>query len=150
MPSAIDYMQPQNNIYKNPFGTEIALLRTSEGGVARMAISWDTPGPDGIVVGRLRGQRGSFFGKYEGLMKAEELPDLRRGPLPSPVVPGADEGTHGYLMHEFVSSILEDRTPLVNVACALNMTVPGILAHESALKDGESMKIPQYAMPLGA
>ena len=34
-----------NNIYKNPFGTEIALFRTSEGGMARMAVSWDTPAP---------------------------------------------------------------------------------------------------------
>ncbi|MCC6697099.1 MAG: Gfo/Idh/MocA family oxidoreductase [Candidatus Hydrogenedentes bacterium] len=150
MPSAIDYMKPENNVYKNPFGTEIALLRTSEGGIARMALSWDTPGPDGITVGRLRGQEGSFFGKYEGLMKPEELPDLNRGPLPAPVVPGADEGTHGYLMNEFVMSILEDRTPLVNVAVALNMTVAGVVAHQSALNDGETMKIPQYAMALGA
>jgi hypothetical protein len=36
--------------------------------------------------------------------------------------------------------------PLVDVAMALNMTVPGIVAHQSALKDGELMKIPQYKM----
>ena len=58
----------QNNRYKNPFGTEIALFRTSEGGMARMAVSWDTPG-DGGEMGRIRGQRGSFYGKYEGLEK---------------------------------------------------------------------------------
>ena len=44
MPSIIKQLQPENNRYKNPFGTEIALLRTSEGGMARMAVSWDTPG----------------------------------------------------------------------------------------------------------
>jgi hypothetical protein len=27
---------------------------------------------------------------------------------------------------------------------ALNMTVPRIVAHQSALKDGELMKVPQY------
>ena len=32
------------NRYKNAFGTEIALFRTSEGGMSRMAVSWDTPG----------------------------------------------------------------------------------------------------------
>jgi len=47
-------------------------------------------------------------------------------------------------MNEFVTAILEDRQPLVDIAQALNMTVPGIVAHQSALKDGESMKIPQY------
>ena len=39
-----------------------------------------------------------------------------------------------------------DRTPLIDVAQALNMTVGGIVAHESALKDGELLKIPQYAL----
>jgi hypothetical protein len=29
---------------------------------------------------------------------------------------------------------------------ALNMTVAGIVAHQSALKDGELMKVPQYEM----
>ena len=43
-------------------------------------------------------------------------------------------------------SILENRQPLVNVAWALNMTVAGIVAHQSALKDGELMKIPQYKL----
>ncbi len=47
-------------------------------------------------------------------------------------------------MNEFVTAILPDRTPLVDIAQALNMTVAGIVAHQSALKDGELMKIPQY------
>ena len=42
-PALVKHLQPENNRYKNPFGTEIALLRTSEGGMARMAVSWDTP-----------------------------------------------------------------------------------------------------------
>ena len=70
-------------------------------------------------------------------------------PLPPTIVPGDDEGTHGYIMSEFVESILKDRTPLVNIACALNMNVAGIVAHDSALKDGETLKVPQFAMPLG-
>ncbi len=49
-------------------------------------------------------------------------------------------------MNEFVTAILDDRKPLVDVAQALNMTVSGIVAHQSALKDGELMKIPQYSI----
>ena len=59
---------------------------------------------------------------------------------------GAHGGSHGYLMCEFVEAILLDRTPLIDVAQALNMTVSGIVAHESALKDGELLKIPQYIL----
>ncbi|HBE41065.1 MAG TPA: gfo/Idh/MocA family oxidoreductase [Bacteroidales bacterium] len=133
--------QPGKNVYNNPFGTEIALHRTSEGGMARMARSNDTPG-FGAEAGRVRGQRGSFYGKYEGLEK--NLPDLNRPPLPPGVEPGGHGGSHGPLMNEFVLSILEDRKPLVDIAMALNMTVGGIVAHASAMKNGEWMKIPQY------
>ena len=69
IPSMIEHLKPANNRYKNPFGTEIALFRTSEGGMARMAVSWDTPGFSG-EIGRIRGQRGTFYEKYEGQEKA--------------------------------------------------------------------------------
>ena len=62
MPSRIQHLQPANNRYRNAFGTEIALFRTSEGGMSRMVVSWDTPGVSG-EMGRARGQKGSFYGK---------------------------------------------------------------------------------------
>jgi hypothetical protein len=139
--SKFDYLQAANNRYKNPFGTEIALFRTSDGGTARMTVSWDTPG-NGGEMGRIRGQKGSYYGKYEGLEK--NLPDLTRPPLPPSVDPGSHGGSHGYLMNEFVTAILEDRKPLVDIVQALNMTVGGIVAHQSALKGGELKKIPQF------
>jgi predicted dehydrogenase len=141
MPSLISHLLPSNNRYKNRFGTEIALLRTSEGGMARMAVSWDSPGHGG-EMGRIRGQKGSFYGKYDGLEKA--LPNTRRPPLPPGVPVGGHGGSHGYLMNEFVTAILQDRKPLVDIALALNLTVAGIIAHQSALKDGELLKIPQF------
>jgi len=59
IPSIVEHLKPENNVYKNPFGTEIALFRTSEGGMSRMAVSWDTPGVSG-EMGRIRGERGRF------------------------------------------------------------------------------------------
>jgi hypothetical protein len=141
MPSIIKHLKPENNIYKNPYGTEIALFRTNSGGTARMAVSWDTPGDEG-ERGRIRGERGSFYGKYQGLEK--NLPDIRKPALPPGVPAGGHGGSHGYLMNDFVESIILDRKPLVNIGVALNLTVSGIVAHQSALKDGELMKIPRY------
>lgn len=142
IPSVLSHLRPQNNRYKNPFGTEIALLRTSDGAAARMAVSWDTPGYEG-EVGRVRGQRGSMTGmSYRG--EAAKLPELECPPLPPHVAPGGHGGSHGHLMNEFVMAILQDRKPLVNVTMALNLTVAGIVAHQSALKDGETMKVPQF------
>lgn len=140
-PSSIPHLQPGNNRYQNPFGTEIALFRTNDGGTARMAVSWDTPGDEG-ERGRIRGQRGAFHGRYQGPQK--NLPGMRRPPLPPGVEAGGHGGSHGHLTHEFVSAILLDRAPLVDAAMALNMTVSGIVAHQSAVKDGERLKIPRY------
>ena len=141
MPSPIPYLLPANNRYHNAFGTEIALFRTSEGGMSRMGVSWDTPG-EGGEMGRLRGQKGSFRLKYDGLLKA--LPDLKRPPLPPGLPAGSHGGSHGPLTNEFVTAILQNRKPMIDIALALNLTVAGIVAHQSALKDGESLKIPQF------
>jgi hypothetical protein len=43
-------------------------------------------------------------------------------------------------------AILRNRKPRVDVIDALNMTVPGYYAHLSSMKDGETMKIPQYSL----
>ncbi len=143
MPSITPWLQAENNRYKNPFGTEVALFRTSEGGMSRMAVSWDTPGLSG-EMGRIRGQKGTYYGKYEGV--EANLPAVARPPLPPGVEAGGHGGSHGQLMNEFVTAILANRTPLVDIAAALNMTVSGIVAHQSALRGGETMKIPQYTL----
>ena len=141
IPSKIKHLQPANNPYKNPFGTEIALFRTSEGATARMAVSWDTPGDSG-EKGRIRGERGSFYQKFEGAEK--KLPNTKRPPLPPTVEAGAHGGSHGHLTNEFITAILQNRTPLIDFNQSLNMTVAGIVAHQSALKNGELLKIPQF------
>jgi predicted dehydrogenase len=146
IPSRLEALKPQNNVYKNPFGTEIALFRTSEGAMSRMGVSWDTPGNEG-EFGRIRGELGSYYSEYvtaEG--KKPMIEGLRRPPLPPHVDPGGHRGSHGYLSSEFIESILLNRKPLVSVDVALNMTVSGVVAHQSALKDGELLKIPQYKL----
>ncbi len=147
VPSTIPHLLPGNNPYKNPFGTEIALFRTSEGGTARMAVSWDTPGESG-EMGRLRGQKGSYYGKWAGLK--ERVPAFSRPPLPPGVAAGGHGGSHGHLTNEFVKAVIQNRRPLVDIALALNLTVSGIVAHHSALKNGELLKIPQYMLPRAA
>jgi len=53
-------------------------------------------------------------------------------------------GSHSFITHEFIDAILNDREPEINIYEALSYTVPGIIAHESALKDGETLKIPIF------
>ena len=137
--------ESRNNAYNNPFASEVALHRTSEGGMARMARCRGTFGYGyGAETGRVRGTRGSFYEKYEG--EEKNLPDLERPALPPNVSAGGHGGSHVHLCEEFVRAILLDRKPLVDIALALNMTVGGIVAHQSAMKDGEWLKIPQFKL----
>ncbi len=143
IPSAME--RYKDNQYGNPFATEISYYRTSDGGTARMGRSSDTPGKGyGHEIGRTRGTKGSFYDKYEGF--EENLPDISRPPLPPNVPAGGHGGSHGLLTDEFITAILKDRKPLVDIATALNMTVGGIVAHQSAMKGGEWMKIPQFKL----
>ncbi len=138
-----DAYKPGANRYDNRFTDEVALFKTSEGGSSRMLMC---KGIYNFVVerGRVFGERGWMDGtEYHGAVK--ELPDISRPPLPPGMPAGGHGGSHGPLANEFITSILEDRLPLVNIYEALAMTVPGVVAHQSALKDGETLKIPQYS-----
>ena len=123
-----------NNQHKNPFGTTIGLFKTSEGGISRMGVSWDMQNAHG-EKGRVYGQKPHINAIKGG-----------RPPLPPGVEGGGHGGSHGHLTHNFIESILLDKTPIVPIGDALNMTLAGVIAHKSALKGGEWMKIPQYAV----
>ncbi len=65
--------------------------------------------------------------------------------LPEPLrVNSGHGGSHTFIAHEFISAILEDRHPAVNIWEAIAFTVPGIVAHQSALRGGEPLKIKDY------
>lgn len=57
---------------------------------------------------------------------------------------GGHGGAHPYLVHEFVSSITENRKPWIDEITAANWTAPGICAHESAMDDGKEVIIPCF------
>jgi len=65
--------------------------------------------------------------------------------LPEPLrhASGHDD-SHCFITHEFIDAIANDRIPEVDIYQALAMTVPGIVAHQSALKDGERLTIPSF------
>jgi hypothetical protein len=65
--------------------------------------------------------------------------------LPEPLrVKGGHCNSHPFIVHEFVDSVVKNRRPAVHVAEALAYTVPGIVAHQSALAGGSRMKIRHY------
>jgi predicted dehydrogenase len=53
-------------------------------------------------------------------------------------------GSHPHLAHEFLTSIVEDREPFPNAPQAANWTCVGILAHDSAMRGGELVRLPEF------
>lgn len=52
-------------------------------------------------------------------------------------------GSHPHLAHEFVSAIVEKRSPRPDASTSANWTMTGLCAHESAMKGGTRVKIPK-------
>jgi hypothetical protein len=53
-------------------------------------------------------------------------------------------GSHPHLVHEFVQSIVEGRTPRIDAVIAADWCAAGICAHESAVQDGELVRVPRF------
>lgn len=57
---------------------------------------------------------------------------------------GGHGGSHPHMVNEFVNALLESRDPFPNVEQSANWTSVGICAHQSALKGGEIVKVPDF------
>jgi hypothetical protein len=54
-------------------------------------------------------------------------------------------GSHPHLAHEFLMSIVEGRDSFPNAEQSANCTAVGICAHDSALRGGERVFLPDFA-----
>jgi hypothetical protein len=68
-------------------------------------------------------------------------PGGRGGPF---VVRNDHGSSHPHLVHDFITSIVEQRPPGVPGWLAANWTLPGIRAHESALANGALLDVPSH------
>lgn len=57
---------------------------------------------------------------------------------------GGHGGSHPHLAHAFLSAVRGDRPALPDAAMSVNWTMVGICAHQSAMKGGERVMIPQF------
>jgi hypothetical protein len=53
-------------------------------------------------------------------------------------------GSHPHLVHAFISALMGESEPYPNAKQSANITCVGILAHESALKGGEILRLPSF------
>ena len=82
--------------------------------------------------------------KFLGLSPAQPFWQL---PLEFAGVPNGHDGTHVFLVNDFVRSVVAQKLPPNHVWQAARYNAPGIVAHESAKRDGERLSIPDFGMP---
>jgi len=58
--------------------------------------------------------------------------------------PQGHGGSHPYLVHEFVDAVAHNRQPAINAWEAARYMAMGVMAHQSALKDGERLDVPDW------
>lgn len=58
---------------------------------------------------------------------------------------GGHHGSHPHMVHAFVRAIMEDRKPWIDERMGANITAAGILAHESAMRGGLNIKVPDFS-----
>jgi predicted dehydrogenase len=160
----------KDNPYKNPFWNESAMFSTDKGHAFRLNVWWKGA-HRGTERAQWIGDKMSFYSAHpNGLgpvivraseeMETDDAGHLRKAAafekfqipeywktdlLPEPLRHSSGhEGSHVFLTHEFIDAVAHNRRPTVDVYEALAYTVPGIIAHQSALKGGEAMKIPQF------
>lgn len=56
-------------------------------------------------------------------------------------------GSHMFLADDFVRSVLTGKLPPINAWVAAHYTLPGIIAHESAMLGGKTLPIPEIGEP---
>ncbi len=82
--------------------------------------------------------RDAFVSGLAPVHNADRLPEEFRG------APNGHEGSHHFLVDDFVTAVNNRALPPVNAWVAARFTMPGIVAHESALRGGERLPIRDF------
>jgi predicted dehydrogenase len=165
----------KDNAYNNPFWNNTAMFKTDRGNSFYCKVWWKGAHM-GNERAEWIGDKMSFYGPSRtyssppvivtrtevndkddaGFVRSKTQPQsyeqvewFMTDRLPEPLRhTSGHHGSHTFLTHEFISALKEDRAPKVDIYEALSYTVPGIIAHESALNNGKSLKVPVFRRPV--
>jgi predicted dehydrogenase len=146
-----------DNVYKNPFSCQASIMQTDRGHMSRCNVFWVVAGIEERA--QWFGSKGTLYtqnmdvhpdtwkpNELKGSMKRVAIPEYWNSEmLPAPLRHRSGHGdSHVFLTAEFINALVEEREPAVDVYEALAMTVPGIVAHQSSLRNGEQLKVPGF------
>ncbi len=141
---------------------EVALFKTQKGATIKLLRSSVAKREPAMHFYVLYGTRGFIENGHEGgwggtrgrLYVEGEMPSAGGAqpidcPVSDPHAPAeALAGGHGtsehYLVRDFIAAIDENARPPIDVIKAMDMTVPGICAHQAAMTDGWWVDVPLF------
>ena len=143
-PGGIDI---QVGLFETATGMSIKLLRTSLLPRHPAIHAYSLHGTKGYVETDRGGPKGPGRLFVEGEMT--EAQDIEV-PLSDPSLPeSARAGGHGtaeyLLVADFLASLESGGKPRIDEVRAMDMTVPGLVAHESAMRGGQWLDVPSFA-----
>lgn len=98
--------------------------------------------PDDPSVARIApALRDAFLSGYARIHDLERIPEALRS------LPNGHEGSHHFLVDDFVRAVATNTLPPIHAWQAARFTLPGIIAHESARRGGERRTIPDMGIP---
>ncbi len=150
-----DFPVGKDNVYANRFDNEMALGHTDQGNICRFGVFWQVAahGERGQWLGeKLSCSMASSMGQPQaqrqlrGRWQKWEVPNYWASDrLPEPMRHDSGHGgSAAFLSAEFVEAVAARREPTVDLYQSIAMNAPGIVAHQSALRDGETMKVPSF------
>lgn len=162
--SAGFHKHPEQSEHLGFLDMEVGLFRTDKGAIIKIARSQVAPRYPHMVYYSLYGTRGYVENGRDGsntdgyLWIEGETPDDESGHRRAEVIhcttvdPDApDEARHGghgtseyYMIRDFLDALEGGTRPPIDVMRSMDFTVPGIIAHESAMGDGNWREVPRF------
>jgi predicted dehydrogenase len=137
---------------------QVALFETAKGMMIKLMRTSVMPRKPALHYYALHGTKGYIESSRHaigrpGILYIEgemENPQEIEVPVSDPSLPeSARAGGHGTaefcLVQDFLGSLERGETPRIDVVRGMDITVPGLVAHESAMRNGEWLPVPSLA-----
>ena len=147
-------MEPDTTYNPHKLGKEngVAIFKTAKGAVIRILISFGSYCKNGHRF-RIMGTKGTIETGFDQTTHSfaafDDIPGSKDNYIDIPIndvsfgIAGGHGGADKKMVLDFIKCILEDKQPELDVDAGIKMSLPGIIAHDSAAQGGSALEIPK-------
>lgn len=152
---SVTCMEPDTVYNPHKLGVEngVALFKTAKGAVIRILISFGSYCKNGHRF-RIMGTKGTIETGFDQTTHSfaafDDIPGSKEKYIDIPIndvsfgIAGGHGGADKKMVLDFLKCIIEDKQPELDVDMGIKMSLPGIIAHDSAAQGGTALEIPKF------